>query len=401
MTLWFAPYGLAAFDASACLLPQACVVGLPVQPTHADGVCANHATICTFERGSPVHSAAMGAAAAPKVSGGRHTCLVLEQGGVVRHLPEAQLDQLDRLAASPGTVVWLDIADPGSRDLELLQHELGLHALAIEDLQTRRQRPKIDTYRGHHVIVTYEVRDGKGRQRGTRHAAYDLGEIHLIASPRYLVSVHWGASPVVDDVAKRLDQRASAIGHAVGAILYAILDAVVDGYFPLLDQLSDRIDDLEDEIVSGQQGPGTLREVLTIKRELLELRRVLAPQRDVANRLLRRDIELLDDEAAPYYQDLYDHLVRVLDALDLYRDLVASTLDANLSVTSNTLNAVMKRLTAFTVVLMLPTLVASVYGMNFTALPGLASPIAFWITMALMAVLMVGAAVYFRAMDWF
>lgn len=322
-----------------------------------------------------------------------HTCLVLEPDGSVRLLEAAQLAQIDSLVAG-GALVWLDIADPQPDDIQLLSRELGVHALAIEDLEARRQRPKVDTYPDQHFIVTYEVR-GDGRER------LDLAEIHLIASARSLVSVHWGPSPALDDVRQRFRQRAGAIGHTVGALLYAVLDAVVDGYFPLLDRLSDRIDDLEDDIVSGEQRSDTLREVLTIKRELLELRRVLSPQRDVANHLLRRDVQLLDDEAAPYYQDLYDHLVRVLDALDLYRDLVASALDANLSVTSNTLNAVMKRLTAFTVVLMLPTLLASIYGMNFTALPGLQSPLAFWLSIVAMALMTALAASYFRARDWF
>ncbi len=324
---------------------------------------------------------------------------MLQHDGTLRQVDQGHLDQLDRLLEEPGNLVWLDITDPRPEDVRLLQGELKLHALAVEDLEKRRQRPKIDTYRDQHVIVTYEIRtDGSGTRPATD---FDLAELHLFASARHLVSVHWGASPALEDVRERFEERVAAVGHSIGALLYAILDAVVDGYFPLLDRLSDRIDALEDDIVNGQQGSSTLREVLTIKRELLELRRVLAPQREVANALLRRHVEELDDEAAPYYQDLYDHLVRVLDALDLYRDLVTSALDANLSVTSNTLNAVMKRLTAFTVVLMLPTLVASFYGMNFTALPGLHSPLALAITVAAMLVMMVGTAVYFKAKDWF
>jgi magnesium transporter len=338
----------------------------------------------------------MSGMSAQAATGGKalHTCMVLHPDRSITILDEPQLDKLDQLAATPGTLVWLDIGDPQPDDIGLLQRELGLHALAIEDLERRGQRPKIDSYPEQHVIVTYEVRGGGA-------AELDLGEIHLIVNSRSLVSVHWGPSPALEDVRERIHQHAEAVGQTIGALLYAILDAVVDGYFPLLDRLSDRIDALEDEIVSGNQGRSTLRDVLAIKRQLLELRRVLAPQRDVANRLLRRDIELLDNEAAPYYQDLYDHLVRVLDALDLYRDLVASTLDANLSVTSNTLNAVMKRLTAFTVVIMLPTLIASIYGMNFAALPGLQSAVAFWISIAAMVLLMLATAVYFKLKDWF
>jgi magnesium transporter len=206
---------------------------------------------------------------------------------------------------------------------------------------------------------------------------------------------------VLEDVAHRFKQRAEAVGRTAGGLLYAILDAIVDGYFPLLDALSDRIDALEDRIIAGNQGTGTLRDVLIIKRELLELRRILAPHRDVANSLLRRDVELVDDEALPYYQDLYDHLIRVLDQLDLYRDLVASVLDANLSVTSNNLNAVMKRLTAFTVVLMVPTLIAGIYGMNFHFMPELSWPFAYPLVLLVMGATMVGIGLYFKRRDWF
>ncbi len=324
-----------------------------------------------------------------------HTCLVLEAGQKVKVLDEADLDEIDRLRAKDGNLVWLDIADPQDDDIGLLDREFGLHALAVEDLRKRHQRPKMDTYRDQHVIVTYEV------LAGTDKRPHELGEMHLFAGKGYLVSVHWAVSPALADVRARLEQRAEAVGNSAGTLLYAVLDAVVDGYFPLLDGLSDRIDALEEQILSGDRGRATLRDVLVIKRELLELRRVLAPQRDVANQLLRRDVGLIDDEAAPYYQDLYDHLIRVLDSVDLYRDLISATLDANLSVTSNNLNTVMKRLTALTVVLILPTLVASIYGMNFHFIPGLDSPFGFWASLIGMALLMVIAAAYFKAKDWF
>jgi magnesium transporter len=324
------------------------------------------------------------------------SCLIVDPDGRVSTLDGANLDRISDLRRRPDTLAWLDVTDPHDDEIGKLEAEFNLHPLAVEDLRKRRQRPKVDTYPGQHVIVTYEVRPGQAGRR-----SFDLGEIHLFATADSLMSVHWGPSPAIDDVRSRLAQRASGVGRSVGAILYGVLDAVVDGYFPLLDGMSDRIDRLEDRIVAGQQSNTTLRDVLTIKRELLDLRRVLAPQRDMANKLLRREVELLDDEAAPYYQDLYYHLVRVLDQLDLYRDLVASTLDANLSVTSNNLNAVMKRLTAFTVVLMLPTLVASIYGMNFHVIPGLDSPIGFWASLIGMLLLALAAGAYFRARDWF
>jgi magnesium transporter len=315
--------------------------------------------------------------------------------GECRRLKPDELDEINRLRAKAGHVVWLDVPSPDADDLALLKREFDLHPLTLEDLEKRRQRPKVDTYPEQHVIVTYEaVPDTAGN-------GVKLREIHLIAGTGYVVSVRWAASPAIEEVANRFEHKTESIGSTVGALLYAILDGVVDGYFPVLDKLSDRIDDLENRIVEGHQGTTTLREVLDIKRELLELRRVLAPQRDVANALLRRDLSIVDDAVAPYFQDLYDHLVRVLDSLDLYRDLVASTLEANLSVTSNNLNAVMKRLTAFTVVLMVPTLIAGIYGMNFRNMPELSWPFGYPVALGVMAIAMVGAALFFRARDWF
>jgi len=326
------------------------------------------------------------------------TCLVRAADGSVKTLEGSNLDELRHLRAKKDQLVWLEILDPDTESLEVLAREFNIHPLALEDMQKRRQRPKIDTYPDQHMIVTYEV-VGRRARRG-RAGAPELGEIHLIAGEGYLISAHWQRSPAVDATIERFRTRPEVVATSVGQLLYSVLDAVVDGYFPLLDKMAEEIDTLEDRILEGD-ARGGLREVLTIKRDLLELRRILAPQRDIANALLRRDVELIGDAEAPYYQDLYDHLLRVLDALDLYRDLVASALDANLSVTNNNLNAVMKRLTAFTVVLMVPTLIAGVYGMNFRNMPELRFQYGYFITLGVMVLSIVLIGAYFKARDWF
>ena len=311
-------------------------------------------------------------------------------------LGAADLTEIDRLRAQPDTLVWLDIAAPTEKDLALLRDEFDLHPLAQEDLEKRRQRPKLDTYGPQQVVVTYEVLPAATPDR-----AFELGELHLFAGAGYLVSVRWHDSPVLKEVEARFRLRPDSVASTEGTLVYAVLDGVVDGYFPLLDRLSDLIEDLEDLILEGARTRGTLRSILDLKRELLELRRTLSPQRDVANALLRRDLALVDDASAPYFQDLYDHLVRVLDQLDLQRDLLASALDANLSVTSNNLNAVMKRLIAFTVILMVPTLIAGIYGMNFHVLPELSWPLGYPFALLAMAGAMIGAGIFFKRNDWF
>ncbi|MGH2462162.1 MAG: magnesium/cobalt transporter CorA [Candidatus Limnocylindria bacterium] len=323
-------------------------------------------------------------------------CLTLTADGVVRDLAEADLAEIDRIRKTRHALVWLDIANPTGLDLTLLEDEFEIHPLATEDLRKRRQRPKVDIYGDQTVIVAYEAvsfRDGP--------QSFELAEHHLFAGNGYVVSVHWAESPMVESVRARFRQRAAAIGASAGWLVYALLDAVADTYFPLLDQMAEYIDDLEERIVGARGGRSALREALALKRELLELRRVLGPMRDVANAMLRRDNDLIEVEAVPYFQDLYDHLVRVLDQVDLYRDLVASTLEANLAVTSNSLNAIMKRLTAFTVLLMVPTLIAGIYGMNFRFMPELGQQWGYPAVLLIMVVSVAALGLYFRRNGWF
>jgi magnesium transporter len=319
--------------------------------------------------------------------------------------PDGELTELDPAGQSadslePGTLLWLDLQGPDSQDLALLTEKLGLHPLAREDMEKRHQRPKLDTYPGQHVLVAYEVVEQQKRSDGE----FGLAEIHFIARKDHVVSVHWEPSPALAEVQARWRQKVPAVGASAGELLHTLLDTIADGYFPLLDHLSDRIDQLQDEIMSGRgatPSTGVLREVLHIKKRLLDLRRVVAPLRDVVNGLLRRDAPVVDESLLPYYQDLYDHLVRVLDNIDIAREMLTATLDANLSVTSNNLNVVVKRLTAFTVILMIPTLIAGIYGMNFAHMPELAWPFGYVFALGAMATSMIVAYIYFRRHDWF
>jgi magnesium transporter len=330
------------------------------------------------------------------VTKANRTCLARLPGGELQELSGKQLDTIDGLRKKAEHVIWLDISKPKAEDLKLLREEFSVHPLALEDLEKRSQRPKLDTYADQQIIVTYEVLEPPNPDQH-----FELGELHLFAGPGYLVSVHWQDSPAIKEVERRFRDRPDAVARTPGSLVYAILDAALDGFFPLLDRLTDKIEDLEEVILAGGKSNDTLRIILALKRKLLELRRSLAPQRDVANALLRRDLPLVDDTSAPYFQDLYDHTIRVLDQLDLQRDLLASALEANLSVTSNNLNAIMKRLTAFTVVLMVPTLIAGIYGMNFHFMPELSWPLGYPLVLGLMLLTMAGAALFFRARDWF
>jgi magnesium transporter len=312
--------------------------------------------------------------------------------GSVDELPAARVNEVDRLLDRPGTLVWVSATNPGDDEIAHFGREFRLHPLAIEDLRKQKQRPKLDAYQSQHMIVAYEA---------VPDVAEGLSEIHIFVGAGWLLSVHWAPTPMLDAVRGRFAHRRDDGIDTTGELLYALLDAAVDSYFPELDRMSDRIDALEDRVLEGAADRASLAEILDLKRRLLSLRRVLAPMRDVANSLLRRDLELVNAATAPYYQDLYDHLVRVLDQLDVYRDLLAAVLDARLTVASNNLNAIMKRLTAFTVILMVPTLIAGIYGMNFEVMPELDWPFGYPLALALMAAAVVVSVTFFRRRGWF
>ena len=312
--------------------------------------------------------------------------------GRVEEVTVERIDEIDALVARPGTLVWVSVSNPSDALISELQREFGLHPLAVEDLRKQNQRPKLDSYGEQHMVVAYEA---------VREEPATLSEMHLFFAKPWMLSVHFGPMPMVEAALRRFAGGGSTMVGSVDMLVYFVLDAAIDSYFPELDRLSDRIDALEDRVLAGDADRRGLGELLELKRRLLELRRVLAPMRDMANALLRRDIDIVSEKAQPYYQDLYDHLVRVLDQLDLYRDLLATVVDARMTVASNSLSAIMKRLTAFTVILMVPTLIAGIYGMNFEYMPELSWPLGYAFALGLMASAVLVAVTWFWRNDWF
>jgi magnesium transporter len=296
------------------------------------------------------------------------------------------LEQKDHL-------LWLDVVDPTAEDIRLLAEEFSFHPLAIEDITRRHQRPKVDFYEGVIFVVFSAMRSMSDGSLG-------LTEIDVFVGPNYVVTIHEGELILLSEVRDRWRRNVDEIGKRSAALLlYSILDAIVDGYFPCIDDLSDRIEDLEASIFENFDVK-TQQEIFRLKKDLLGVRRMIAPERDVLNVLVRRDSPIFDEATIVYFQDIYDHILRVTDAVDTYRDLMSSALDAYLSVTSNRLNQVMKTLTASSIILMSMTLVASVYGMNFIHMPELVWRLGYAWALGLMAVIGVSLFWVFKRIDW-
>ncbi len=316
--------------------------------------------------------------------------------GNERRAGEVSLDELDAIVADPRHLLWIDLEDPTERDFELLRQEFGFHPLAIEDARRRHERPKLDVYEDYLFLVFYAVRNGEDG------GLFTTQELSLFIGKNYLVTAHHEPCPEIEAIAERWREQADQIEESkqrVALLLYTLLDTVVDNYFPILDALAERTDRLEEAIFEGKD-PQALEEIFQLRKGLLSLRRVVGPERDVLNLLTRRDIELLGPDTAVYFQDVYDHILRVTDAIDTYRDLLASALDAYLSVVSNNLNKVMRTLTAWSIILMSLALIAGIYGMNFHLIPSEDWALGFEFATALMLVLGVALFTIFKAIDW-
>lgn len=253
------------------------------------------------------------------------------------------------------TRFWLDLTglDPDTAQT-LLRDTFGFHPLAIEDTEHFGQRPKIDTYEDFALMVVYGATAGA-----------QLVEVHCYYTEDYLVTVHHDACPNLDELAQRI-QRGAGGKHSQIMLLYRVVDTLVDGFFPVLAGLDDEIDELEDAILV-RPTEEQLGRLFDMKRSLIAMRKVVTPQRDMFASLLS-DREVLPggtQDAEPYLRDLYDHLIRISDLVDSYRDLMSGALDTHISTVSNRLNVVMKQLTIIATVFLPLSFLTGFFGQNF------------------------------------
>ncbi len=318
------------------------------------------------------------------------TCLDSTTKKFTRDFPSADISDY---CLSERNVVWADVSDPTSQDFIDLADEFKFHPLSIEDCQKAHQRPKVEEYAGYYFIVLYEA------ELVGPNDDLELRELNIFLGPNFLVTVHSRPIRAVETARRLWNEWTDRAGHGAGLIAYLLIDAVVDDYMPLLDILSDRMDDLEDAIF-GEFNPEAIQEIFRVKKQLLYLRRSITPLRDVFNTLLRREQPIFARETHVYFQDVFDHIIRVADTIDTLRDMLGSTMDAYLSVSGNRMNVVMKRLTSVATILMSVTLISSVYGMNFDRMPELRWKYGYVFALSSMLVVGVGLYFYLRKAKW-
>jgi len=303
-------------------------------------------------------------------------------------------------------LIWLDLTDPQPEELELIAREFSLHPLAIEDAGKGNQRPKIDDYENFYFMVIFaleQVTEERSDGRSSNTGRFRIQELDLFIGERFLITVHKAPLPFLDIMRERWSHNKLATNEGIGVLVYTVLDGIVDAYFPVLDSIVERVEELEEVLFTGVVHQGRMydmRSLFQIKRDLLNLRRVIAPERDALLVLARQEIHLFDRKIAVYFQDVYDHVVRVTDSIDIYQDLLTNALESYLSLVNNNLNQVMKTLTALTVMLVVPTLIAGIYGMNFDNMPELHWEFGYPFALMLMALSAGSLFLYFKRRRW-
>ena len=298
--------------------------------------------------------------------------------------------ELHALLADEETRVWIDLTDPSSAVVESIGSLIGLHPLIAEDIIERNERAKVELVDDVIHIVIFAL---------TRAEETETHEIDFVLGNHFLLSAHpAGWDP------RSVHQLKLGFGTILARgpdfLLWALADGVVDGYFPVFDQFADEIDEVQDDIIDNAT-PATLQHVFRLKRELVRIRHVIAPTRDIFGRLTGREFELIGDAQVFYFRDIYDHLIRLTDEFDSFRELVAGALDVYLSTINNNLSAIMKRLTAVTVVLAGIGAIGGLFGMS-QATPALSGQegFGFWaITIGSVAFASIAVAIL-RRISW-
>ncbi len=288
---------------------------------------------------------------------------------------------------------WLDLDQPAAGDFEILRDVFRFHPLAVEDSEHFDQRAKLDDYDDFLFIVVY----------GATPNGDQLVEVHCFYSERFLITVHHDDCPAFAEIRRRYRDRDKAIDKP-SLLLYRVIDGLVDSFFPILAAFDNRIDELENQIFLRADDK-QLQEIFGMKRLLVGMRKAVTPQRDTFASLMGRIAELpgLEDEDERYFRDVYDHLIRISDLIDSYRDLLTGAMDVYLSTVSNRLNSVMKQLTVIATIFLPLTFITGFFGQNFGWMVGHIGGLPAFLALGIGSEIVLVAVLltYFKRRGWF
>ncbi|MBV7504701.1 magnesium/cobalt transporter CorA [Bacillus sp. sid0103] len=285
---------------------------------------------------------------------------------------------------------WVDFYNPTTEEIEFLRTPLNFHPLAIEDCINHLQRPKLDYYEDYTFFVTQAL----NQQTFTRE------EIDFFLGKNYIITFHYKPSAEIEEVWKRFDQSTSINRWDPSHVLYIILDKMVDNYFPLVYQIEDMLNEI-DENSKGRTMEALLEDLFDTRHHLLSLRHTITPMRDLVYRILNSERMTYINGKKEYFSDIHDHLLKLTEMIEANRELTTDIRDSYISLNSHQTNHVMKVLTVITTIFMPLSFIAGLYGMNFHYMPGLSWKYGFFATLILMVLVAIGMSLWFKKKGWF
>ncbi len=287
------------------------------------------------------------------------------------------LDRLSDRCRDPGCFTWVGLYEPDQASLQTVGQAFGLHELAVEDAHRAHQRPKLEIYGRDLFVVLKTVETVEPRVQ--------FGETHIFVGMDYVVTVRHHTAHVYSGVRKRCEANPQHLKRGVDYVLYSVLDYIVDNYMPVVDRLEEQVEAVEDRVLRQDFDRALVTQIFHLKRDLMAVRRSLWPMADIAARLMRPDIEMIDPDTYPYFRDVQDHVLRLVDSIDHLVDGLDNALEVNLLLATLGQNDTTRRLAGWAAILAVPTALAGIYGMNFEVMPELTWSYGYPAVLALMA----------------
>ena len=321
--------------------------------------------------------------------------ILVYRPGIPKIIEGSTAEDLPELLKDQSAVIWVDMESPTEADERVLLDVFKFHPLTVEDCRENRHYPKVEEFDSYIYFIVHGVTADTSSDR------FNTIELDGFLGPNYVITYHHDMFRSINNVKQLLRTTPVACQRGPAFLLHQILDQVVDFYSPVLGDFDERIDRLEEDIFTLKRPNNEiLLVIMDLKRSVLRLRRISGKQMDILHRMSRGEFALIPDEMRPFYRDVYDHLVRVVDLAESYRDLISGSLEAYLSVVSNRLNEIMKVLTIFSAVMLPLTFIAGVYGMNFENMPELHSRYGYYGVWIIMIVVAAGMLLFFRKRGW-
>jgi len=320
-------------------------------------------------------------------------CAAYQSG---KKLGDIAVENISDYLARPECFVWVALKDPGDAEMAAMKEEFGLHSLAIEDVVRGGQRPKIEDYGDTLFAVLHTIETGDDGE-------LIIGQVNIFAGPNFVLSVRHVAQQGFRDVRARCEREPELLKQGAGFVLYALIDSVVDRYMPVVEALSEEVEELEDRIFDKHDlasSRAIIEDLYSLKRRLVILQHHTTPLVDAVGKLVGGRVPPVCSGMQAYYRDVYDHLVRVSNMIEARRDMIVTAIQVNLGMISLAEGEVTKRLGSFAALFAVPTMIAGIYGMNFVSIPELHFRFGYPICLAVMVTIDMILYFFFRRSGW-